>query len=61
MDDAEMCFEEVLRIQVKNHGEKSPEIVPALQRLEKFYKYIKNPAKEKEFTERILSLQTGPE
>ena len=61
MDDAEMCFQEVLRIQIKTHGEKSPEIVPALQRLEKFYKYTKNADKEKEFTERILSLQTGPE
>jgi tetratricopeptide (TPR) repeat protein len=61
MDDAEMCFEEVLRIQVKNYGEKSIEIVPALQRLEKFYKYTKNNDKEKAMTERILSLQTGPE
>ncbi len=61
MDDAEMCFQEVLRIHVKNYGEKSIEIVPALQRLEKFYKYTKNQDKESAFTERILNLQTGPE
>jgi len=61
MDDAEMCFQEVLRIQIKNHGEKSVEIVPALQRLEKFYKYTKQQDKERALTEKILKLQTGPE
>lgn len=61
MDDAEMCFQEVLRIQIKNYGEKSVEIVPALQRLEKFYKYTKQQDKESALTERILNLQTGPE
>lgn len=61
MADAEMCFQEVLRIQIRNYGEKSVEIVPALQRLEKFYKYTKNHDQEKALTERILNLQTGPE
>ena len=61
MADAEMCFEEVLRIQVKHYGEKGSEIIPALQRLEKFYKYTKNTEKERALTERILNLQTGPE
>lgn len=61
MNDAEMCFQEVLRIQVKNYGAKSVETVPALQRLEKFYKYTKRHDKEKELTEKIITLQTGPE
>lgn len=61
MDDAELCFQEVLRIQTETHGEKSAEIIPALQQLEKYYRYTEQHDKEKALNTRIQNLQTGPE
>jgi|GEM_PF-1820341 len=57
MEDAEQCFQEVLRIQAKAHGEKSAEIVPALAQLQKFYKYTKQHKKEDALGVRIQNLQ----
>ncbi len=37
MDDAEHCFREALYILEKNYGARSPEVRPALIRLQKFY------------------------
>ena len=61
MEDAEHCFLEAVRIQEVAHGKKSAEIIPALEKLEKFYNKAENKEKAAEIAARILSLQTGPE
>jgi tetratricopeptide (TPR) repeat protein len=61
MEDAEHCFLEVVRIQEKTHGKKSSEIIPALEKLEKFYKKAENQNEADKIAARILALQTGPE
>jgi tetratricopeptide (TPR) repeat protein len=61
MDDAEHCFLEVVRLQEKAHGKKSTELIPALQKLEKFYKKTENTGEADKIAARILALQTGPE
>ena len=61
MDDAEHCFLEVVRLQETAHGKKSTDIIPALQKLEKFYKKIEDTKEADKVAARILALQTGPE
>ena len=61
MDDAEQCFLEVVRIQEMAHGKKSTEIIPSLEKLEKFYKRTENSEEADKIAARILALQTGPE
>ncbi len=61
MDDAEFCFQEIVRINEVVYGKKSSDIVPALQKLEKFYKKTENTEEAGKVAARILALQTGPE
>ena len=61
MDDAEQCFLEVVRIQEVTYGKKSAEVIPSLEKLEKFYKKIENTKEADNIAARILALQTGPE
>ncbi len=61
MDDAEYCFLEVVRIQETANGKNSAEIIPSLEKLEKFYKKSENIEKADKIAARILALQTGPE
>ncbi len=61
IDDAEFCFLEVLRIQEKAHGKKSQDIIPALQKLEKFYTKTEKEEDAKKIASRIQAIQTGPE
>ncbi len=61
MDDAEFCFQEIVRINEVVYGKKSSEIVPSLQKLEKFYKKTENTGEADKVAARILALQTGPE
>lgn len=61
MEDAEQCFLEVVRIQELTHGTKSGEIIPSLQKLEKFYIRSENKVEAEKVAARILALQTGPE
>ncbi len=61
MDDAEFCFQEIVRINEVVYGKKSSDIVPALKKLEKFYKKTENTGEADKIAARILALQTGPE
>ena len=61
MEDAEHCFLEVVRIQEIAHGKKSTEIIPSLEKLEKFYNKSENTEEAGKIAARILALQTGPE
>ncbi|NOR10356.1 MAG: tetratricopeptide repeat protein [Desulfovibrionaceae bacterium] len=61
MADAEQCFVEALHIYEEHYGKTSQEIIPALEKLGKFYKKTENSHKEEEITERIQALTTGAE
>ena len=61
MADAEQCFVEALHIYEENYGKTNQEIIPALEKLGKFYKKTENRQKEKEIAERIQALTTGAE
>ena len=61
MDDAEHCFLEVVRIEELANGMKSAKIIPALEKLEKFYKKSENKEAADKINARITAIQTGPE
>lgn len=61
MDDAEFCFQEIVRINEVVHGKNSSDIILALEKLKKFYNKTENKKEADKIAARILALQTGPE
>jgi len=55
--DAEHCLLQIVAIEEKANGKESPAIVPALMKLEKYYRITGNSEKEKEVAGRIAALQ----
>ncbi len=55
--DAEHCLLQIVAIEEKAKGKDSKDIIPALQKLEKYYRITGNSEKEKEVTERITALR----
>ena len=57
--DAEHCLLQIVSIEEKVNGKESPAVLPALVKLEKYYRITGNSEKEKETTDRIAALKTS--
>jgi tetratricopeptide (TPR) repeat protein len=57
--DAEQCLLQVVAVSEKAYGKNSPTLVPALEKLEKYYKITGNSKKENEIVARISQLQSA--
>lgn len=55
--DAEQCLLEIVAIEEKINGKESMSIIPALEKLEKYYRITGNSDREEEITARIAALQ----
>ena len=55
--DAEHCLLQIVAIEEKANGKESPALLPALGKLEKYYRITGNGKKEKEVADRIAALQ----
>jgi tetratricopeptide (TPR) repeat protein len=57
--DAEHCLLQIVAIEEKVNGKESPAVLPALVKLEKYYRITGNSEKEKETADRIAALKTS--
>ena len=55
--DAEHCLLQIVAIEEKVNGNESPAVIPALMKLEKYYRITGNSEKEKKVADRITALQ----
>lgn len=55
--DAEQCLLQGVAISEKAFGKNSPKIIPALKKIEKYYRITGNTTKEKQMTARLAVLQ----
>jgi tetratricopeptide (TPR) repeat protein len=56
--DAEHCLLQIVAIEEKVNGKESQAVIPALIKLEKYYRITGNSEKEKETADRIAALKT---
>ena len=56
--DAEHCLLQIVAIEEKVNGKESQAVIPALMKLEKYYRITGNSEKEKETADRIAALKT---
>ncbi len=55
--DAEYCMLQIIAIEEKANGKESLANIPALEKLEKYYRITKNTEKEKEIAARVAALR----